>query len=557
MDISFETLQVDLENAKKFRERRHQQWTENNLLYRDTVITNRLTQRQSVNAPLMKEVVRTSLAINKDFPDLYYEDYGNDGQRELFLNEYWTYVFNRNKILLIDEIDRKQQALYGRSYIAINIVNGEVVFEVKDPFDILVDRHANPWDIDSATSVIDMGIIVPLSKIQRNAMYDKEAVRKLESFFASKQGLIKADETRELYEEKMKRLSDLGVSDAAQPAPSETFVQIQMHQKKVWDEEKKEIVTMVLPVAGDQVLMQKPMKEILGVNRYNIRSWADDLERIDWYSDGMADIVRQPNHILNAWLSQMTENRTLRNFGMQFYDSTKTKEWNPSTFTPDAWGFYPFPGNPNEGLKRVEVPDLSEALDEMEYVKKMAQSATAATSIETGAGDDTDRTLGEIQILAARANKRLTYTGKFHKQYWGEIGELFSEIVNANAAELNPVKLYKKGASGRWYPKVLSPSQFASKEGYRCRITSKNEKEADALQSIQKLRIVSAEFPMNAPLQEIKKEKMLGLLDLTPDEKKQVMDAEDQMPIVPGMTPGMPGMTPSPLPTSEPVNATL
>jgi hypothetical protein len=35
----------NIQSAAQYRERRHPQWTENYRLYRDTVITNRLTQR--------------------------------------------------------------------------------------------------------------------------------------------------------------------------------------------------------------------------------------------------------------------------------------------------------------------------------------------------------------------------------------------------------------------------------------------------------------------------------------------------------------------------------
>ncbi len=42
-------------------ESRHPQWTLNYELYRDTVIINRLTQRQSVNVPYMKKTLKTYL----------------------------------------------------------------------------------------------------------------------------------------------------------------------------------------------------------------------------------------------------------------------------------------------------------------------------------------------------------------------------------------------------------------------------------------------------------------------------------------------------------------
>ena len=80
MPISIDVITKNLESDRRFRERRHQQWTENYLLDRDTVITNRLTQRQSVNVPLMKATRKTLLAKSEP-QDIYFENLDNDGRK--------------------------------------------------------------------------------------------------------------------------------------------------------------------------------------------------------------------------------------------------------------------------------------------------------------------------------------------------------------------------------------------------------------------------------------------------------------------------------------------
>lgn len=87
--LTSQELQDNIQSAVQYRERRHPQWTENYRLYRDTVITNRLTQRQSVNVPLMKETLRTIRANIAPVSDLTFESRENDKQRELLKNEYW------------------------------------------------------------------------------------------------------------------------------------------------------------------------------------------------------------------------------------------------------------------------------------------------------------------------------------------------------------------------------------------------------------------------------------------------------------------------------------
>ena len=63
--ITVPTIQKHLDSDRRFRERRHQQFTTNYTLYRDTVIVNRLTQRQSVNVPYMKKTIKADTVFRK------------------------------------------------------------------------------------------------------------------------------------------------------------------------------------------------------------------------------------------------------------------------------------------------------------------------------------------------------------------------------------------------------------------------------------------------------------------------------------------------------------
>ena len=83
-------------------------------------------------------------------------------------------------------------------------------------------------------------------------------------------------------------------------------------QVKTWDDAKQEDVVMVVVTANsNEILMQKPLREILGVNLFTWGSWAGDVERTDVWSDGGADSVRQLNLVANARWSQKVENGTL------------------------------------------------------------------------------------------------------------------------------------------------------------------------------------------------------------------------------------------------------
>jgi hypothetical protein len=84
--------------------------------------------------------------------------------------------------------------------------------------------------------------------------------------------------------------------------------------------------------------------------------------------------------------------------------------------------------------------------------------------------------------------------------------------------------------SGKFYAKTLDLAKTYSKDGFKVTVGSKADKESDALQMVQKLNVATSQFPNNIPLQNINKKKTLDWLDLTPEEKAEVMNFDDQQP---------------------------
>ena len=529
-----------------WRMRRHPQWTANYELYRDTVIINRLTQRQSVNVPYMKKTLKTYLTQTNWPVDNEYEDKGNDGQKELFLNAYWEACAERLRLDILEEVDRKQEWLYGRSFMKVNILDGWFHMEVIDPQDVLLDRYANPWDIQSGRRITHIGIYRTLSDLKRNPLYDQTVIKKLEDFFAGPQGLIKAGQNSLAVADRSKRMEDLGAPDVLMPILGETYVELNEIQQKVWDEATgKDVVMVIVTGNGNEILMQKPLEEILGITMFSWASWAGDTERTDVWSDGGADSVRGLNLVANARWSQKVENGTLVNYGMNFYDSTAKEGWTPVGYDPAPFGFYPLPGKPSDVLQSVTIPEMGDVFAEFNFIDSEIQGVSGATAIESG---DTDpnasgaqQTAQEIQILAQKAKQRAQNVSKYHKRYWEDIGNLFVALVQANGSTMTKPTLHKKGPSGKFYPKTLDLEKVFSKEGYKVKVGSKSDKESDSLQTIQKLQVATAQFPNNIPLQKIQKQKTLDWLQLTPEETAEVMNFDDQQPqMPPGMPPGMP-----------------
>jgi hypothetical protein len=217
------------ESGYNYRRRRQQDWLENYTLYRDKVTINRLTQRQSVNIPLMKQTVRTLLKDVDDMPVLFFENLDNDKSAEVFQNEYWKWTVEQNSMELQDLMDKRQVFLFGRSFDQWQIADGKVVMEVQDPQDILVDRYCNPVDINTSRFLIHQHIFVPLSQLEKNENYDQKEVKKLKEWYSTEMGLIKANDNKNALTEKNEKMGAMGLEDVESPILGETIVELTMH----------------------------------------------------------------------------------------------------------------------------------------------------------------------------------------------------------------------------------------------------------------------------------------------------------------------------------------
>jgi len=530
------------ETGFNYRRRREEDWKENYELYRDKVKVNRLTQRQSVNLPLMKTTLRTLLKDIDDMPVVQFENLDNDKQAEVFQNEYWKWTLEKNNAELQDIVDKKQNFFYGRSFDAWQVEDGRVTFDVIDSEDMLVDRYMNPYDIDSSRFLIHTHIFVPLSSLRNNPDYDQGEVKKLQDFFESQLGIIKAKDNESSLQQKNAKMLDMGVPDMDDPLLGETYVELTMHyvfraNEKEGGKDVPEQVFVYVEAEDQTILMKKRQEEIIGTttdnfwrNHYRYNTWGDDIDKQDFWTDGIADVVRVPNKVLNSWFSQLVENRTLRNFGMHYYDaSLKADGFVPSTFDPKPWGWYPVPGKPQDVLQKVDIPDLSESLDEMNYVNDMVDKATGATATQQGAVNQQSRTLGEVELAQNEAKARTQGMSKFYTHAWKQRATKFLKLIEAAADKLDAVKIYKKGKNtSNIFEREISPSDWTTKAGYQVKVWSQDEKNANDTDKLKKLQTLRLEMFDNPKVLEIYQRKLAEYADLTPDETVGIMQFEEQ-----------------------------
>lgn len=526
-----------------FRRRRHTEWTDNYTLYRDKVQLNRLTQRQSVNIPLIKYSIKTLLKDIDDAPMLYFINLDNDEQAEIFYNEYWKVSSENNKTTIKDIVDKRQVLLFGRSFKHLNLLNGAFYWEVKDPQDIGIDRYTDPANIDSARFMIIEHNYVPLSSLGTNPRYDKQMIAKLQNWHNTKDGLIAAQDNMLDYVEKQARLLSMGVIDQMVPILGETYIELIEHFTKVFDPVTKEDHIIYSVVADDYVpLFQAPLEEILGITQdnywrshYPLTSWADETERTDLWSDGVADTLRTLNKIMNAWFSQMVENRTLRNFGMTYFNSSMTDEgFTPQTFSPEPFGWYPIPAGEKalgDQIMRVDIPELGAdgTLEEMNFIKTIAEQASAATTFQQGDPGTQQMTLGEVNLLLQNAQQRVKSMAVYYTDSWKEFGHKYIKLLEGSSHLLKPQRIDRSGRfTKKMYTKVITPKDWFSKSGFKVEIKMKSEQVQDDMNNLQWLNAGRSIMPNNPVVDEEYKKKILENGGLSAEKIAEALKLDKQ-----------------------------
>src|SRR3990167_4741975 len=330
-----EKLVAEKKAGLKLQERKHQDWTDNYELYRNKVKTNRLTQRQAVNIPLMKETIKTQLSVIDDPPIVDWKELSGDEEKELIFQEVWNQMVKDNNMDLVDVLDKKNVLLYGFSVRKLNISKEGISISVLDPYDTFIDPLTNPWNIETARFITHQNIFKSVRDILADPKYSKEGKEDLKIWAESPQGMLQSQKTREQWENKMERLRSMGVEhgDFSLYAGGDMLVNLTEHFTHIWNTGEKKFERKVFVYADDKIeLADKTLKEAVGVDFWPIVYWAEDPEVNEVYSDSIADLVRTPNKVLNVWFSQMLENRTLKNFQMHWFPPMEG--YQPQTYTP-------------------------------------------------------------------------------------------------------------------------------------------------------------------------------------------------------------------------------
>lgn len=522
-----ERLQVEKKSALELQKRKYDDWNDNYELYRNKVKTNRLTQRQPVNIPLMKETIKTLQSKMDEPMDVEWNEQSNDETKSIIYQQIWDQSSKDNKMELVNALDDKNVLLYGISTRKLNIVKDGIEISVMDNFDIAYDPLMNPWDIESGRFIINSNIFKSVRQILADPKYSDEGKEELKMWVETPAGILQSVEARKQWEKKMERMRAMGLqsSDFEKFAGGDRIVNLTEHFTTRWNSKKEEFEKRVVVYADDKVpLYDETVEECIGVDFWPFVFWSEDPETNDIYPDSVADLVRVPNKVINIWFSQMIENRTLRNFQMHWF--SPSEGYTPQTYTPGPGMMLPAPPGDdiNKVIKPVEINGLDETMEAINQLTAIVERGTGATAIEKGQPEQGEQTLGEVKILVGTAQARTTAMSKFRRMAQYELACKWDKMMHANAPKF--LKLFKTSKSGKVYPKRVYSSDWVSDAGYKPTITSKTEQENEQTKSIQRFQFVMAQFPNNPALKRIAQKRELKLLDLSPEEIKEVEEAE-------------------------------
>lgn len=512
--------------ARDFQERRHEDWDVNYQLYRNKVMTNRLTQRQAVNIPLMKETIKTLLSKIDEPPTVDWKELDGDQVKEIFLQELWNHSYDEQNFEGVDLQDKKTVMLYGRSFKKLNWVDGRAEVYALDVYDAVVDPLTDPLDIETARYVIQQNIFKPLREILADDRYAKEAKSKLKAWLMTPAGLVQSGKNKEEFEKKMERIRAMGLEHHEFPifAAGDVLVNLCEHYTLVWDAKEKEFIRRVVVYAEDAyVLLDEKLEDLIGTSMYPFVTWSEDVETSDFWSDGPADLVRIPNQVVNVWFSQLVENRTLKNFQMHWYDAS-VQGYKPQTYEPGPGRMLPAPGNPKDVIMPVNIDGLDETLTSIDFIIKLVERGTSATAIEKGVSERAQITLGEVQTLVGKAMERTLAVAKFYRRSWQELAMKWYRLMDANMGK--SVTLYKTSRKGQIWPKTVFPSDWKSKKGFRPFVRSSSEQEDEKTKSVQRFQFILQQFPQNPTLKRIAQKRMLEIVDLTSEEIREIVEEE-------------------------------
>lgn len=362
------------------------------------------------------------------------------------LDALWRDQSNRPDMdyAMADLTGKRHAARYGRAFL--KVVGQKKPFKIDvlaiDPYDMVTDPNGG-GDLEDHRFVIQDGIFRTKKQLLdgvKSGMYDKAAVVKILAGPGSEAEAYKNDSLSS------GRWSSLSQAGYGYESAGTTLYRICEHV--TYDDEGVRHLIRWSPESL-QILKDSTLEEAYGVDLLPWVSWAPFEDNKVLWSKAPGDDIRQAAEATRVTAMEMLTNIQKKNWGTKVFDPERISAADMAVSAPNGLvvarpGAASMPGGLDGAFKIIETPDVSMALNVIQFLDNFTGQKTGVTPDTQGASQED--TLGIYQGNLAQVADRMGLTSRYYRNAWRRIGTRFVYQVKRNLT--GKVAVVSVGAKG-------------------------------------------------------------------------------------------------------------
>jgi len=446
MAINLATLRQQLTQGLLARKQRQAHWMKNDDAYNGVVpVYSKLPYNFFL--PIYSGFEDTICAKTDDSPTIRFGS-GQPGETRLGrqLEALWRQQSEKPDYdyAMSDLQAKRHAARYGRAFLKVVGTKKPFCIDVLavDPYDMIVDPNGG-GDLEDHRFVIQDGIFRSKKQLIDGAkmgLYDKAAVLKILA------GPTSDAEAYKTESQSVGRWTSLSQSGYGFESGGEMLYRICEHV--AYDDEGVRHMVRWSP-ESNIILKDGTLEELYGVDLLPWVSWAPFNDNKIFWSKAPGDDIRQAAEALRVTVMEMMTNVQKKNNGTRVFDPARISADQLAVSAPNGLvvaqtGAASMPGGLDAAFKIIDVPDVNQALNVIDFLDGFIGQKTGITP--SAQGQSTEDILGIYQGNLAQVADRMGLTSRYYRNAWRRIGTRFIWQVKRNLTGKMAVHL--TGAKG-------------------------------------------------------------------------------------------------------------
>jgi hypothetical protein len=431
----------EYDHALKYRQKRETKWSEVDDLYFGKKKKS-LVSRANIHIPKLYGTIETFISKVDDPPYIYFEAMEEgDRPKAPKLNALLRYFSNKESWELKDILSKKQAALYGRTIYKKYSTSEEGFsdyLDVVDVLDFLIDPMAGGVTPIKSANYLGQDNIIRSKYQLQDDIYDSAAVKRLAKKLNSDSD---ADSSQSPHQQ---RRASLDLSEAVLTS------QDSIRLTEWYTHFEGEKVYVLFSRDFMEAVRTLPLTDLIGADEFPFSAWGVFPNLSEFWTPGLGELMMETNKVQNIIVSQILDNNAYRNYGMKAVDVTKIPK--KAQLTPRPGGVISVNGNPNEAIKDITFPDLSNALATYRMLDGIFDAEVGVTSQAKGTPNSKRMSATEFAGLLDQTADRLFTANKTYSNCLKRIAYLFLLGVEQNLSRNKRVRIL--GATGYEWKEV-------------------------------------------------------------------------------------------------------